>query len=537
MKDRIYLKDWLALKPYNSQSRTDSYYLNICNEVKSAIENHEQFFLLRNYMDKKEVDYLACFLTSYFEDLISQTNIWNSFVKVHYRMYKKHLPFYTLEVYFEEEINIQDVSFLIWYFINSIQEERFVDPHHDFIISTAEGVMNTFEKAWDYAPENEYLKSLYKIDENENFYEVRELINRILFETYLFYPDTLMRLNRKELDIIEESSSNENLINFLIENKEDTTHQICTRLLCMKGKEWAAEILADYQHAEDFKNMTERIRGFFLYKGQDINDIFIEHIASGRRFKLTKKSFDGSDDLDQVDTIMFMGIVKWKNEWWFSGIFFTVPFDADLILDEKNSLESRRQVDFLQDQIEKEDVLDLQLKAFKKNNNGFQIAFIFSDEIPDFVNRYVSNFNKSLKLSDKEREEANQRTKQEGLLDINEKMIENEEDETPELSLAFFNPKSGLEFAFNVNCAFPLPNNPFYDPDDSDEDVMFLLMSDEISAELVLFCIENCKNDLPFFKDGKGKNWLNDLDFLLRFWKKNNYFSKPSITFTGEENT
>jgi hypothetical protein len=99
----------------------------------------------------------------------------------------------------------------------------------------------------------------------------------------------------------------------------------------------------------------------------------------------------------------------------------------------------------------------------------------------------------------------------------------------------FFNPKSGLEIALAVNCAFPLPNNPFFNVEDSEEDIMFLLISDEMSTELAMFCIDNCKNNLPFFKEGVGKRYLDDIDFLLRFWKKDNYLAKPSITYTGQE--
>jgi hypothetical protein len=48
-----------------------------------------------------------------------------------------------------------------------------------------------------------------------------------------------------------------------------------------------------------------------------------------------------------------------------------------------------------------------------------------------------------------------------------------------------------------------------------------------------MYCIDNCKSKLPFFKDGDGKSYLKDIDFLLRFWKKENYHTKPAITFTG----
>ncbi len=536
MKKGIYIKDWLVLKPYIKQTVTDSFYLKICNEVKKAIITNKQSFVLQSYLSKKDIDFLSCFLTSYLEDIISDTNIWNSFVNTHQRLYKKQLPFYILDEYYEKEINPQDICFLIWYFINTVQEEKFIAPFNNFIVETAEKVMDVFDEAWDYAPENEYLKSFYQIDENEtDFYIARNLIDTILFKSYLFAPDTLRKLIEQEVEIMEEKDDDENLLMFLNENRDVTMHSTHTRLLGLKGKEWVSEILeSSHPLSKDYQNMTQKISGFFLYKRQDNFNIFIEHIASGKKFDLTKKSFDHYDSLKKIDTILFMGIIQWKDEWWFSGIFFKQPFNPDLILDEKNSLKSRMAVNFLDHQKqETSDVLNKQLKAFIDFNNGSQIAFISSNSIENFIRSYTEFFNNSLNLSAKEIEEAKQRAQKDGFFDM-EKELEDFSEES-ETALVFFNHKSGVEIAFDVNSAFPLPNNPFFEVENSEDDIMFLLMSKEMSTELALFCIENCKNDLPFFNEGIGELYLDDIDFLLRFWKKDNYYSKPSITFTGQD--
>lgn len=538
MEKRIYIKKWLELKPYESQIVTDNYYLKLSNAVKHAIITNKQSFILQRYLDKKNIDYLACFLTSYFEDIISETKIWDTFVKTHLQLYKKQLPFYMLDEHYEEEINSQDISFLIWYFLNTVQEDKFIAPFNDFIIETSEKVMGVFVKEWDYAPENKYLRSFYQIDENEtDFYVARNLINTILFKSYLFYPDTLLKLREQELKIIEESKDEENIMMFLNENRDSTLHNSHTRLLSLKGKEWAAKILGDkHQLSSDFLNISQRIRGYFLYKGQDESDIFIEHIASGKKFELTKKSFDHSDTLKEIDSILFMGIAKWKEEWWFSGVFFQQPFNPDLILDEKNSFQSRMTVNFIDHQRKDTDeLLEMQFTAFKSFNNGSQIAFLPSEKIDDFYKEYMEFFNNSLQLSKKEIKEAKQRVRKDGFFDINDES--KSFSEVSETGLVFFNPKSGCEIALAVNSAFPLPTNPFYKDENSDEHVKRLLMDENISTELVMYCINKCKTELPFFKKGVGKTYLDDIDFLLRFWKKDNYNAKPSITYTGHSDS
>ncbi len=536
MNKRIYIKEWLLFKPYDKQISTDHYYLKLSNDVKQVIINNKQSFILRMYLENEDFSSLACFLTSYFEDIISETNIWSSFVNVHKRLYKKQIPFYNLDEYYEEEINLQDVSFLIWYFINTIQGEKFISPHNDFIIRIAENVMDVFEEAWDYAPENEVLKSYYQIETLEDdFYIARSLIDTVLYKTYLFHTDTLLTLKENEIEIIQDSKNRENIMALLNENRDAKLHKSHTRLLGLTGKKWVTEIIGfDHPLRADFLNISQKIRGFFLYKGQDQYDIFIEHIASGKKFKLTKKSYDNSDSLKEVDTIIFMGIVKWKEEWWFSGMQIQTPYSPKLVLDEKKSIESRKAVNFLDYQTKDvSEVIEKQCKAFKDFNNGQQIAFMPSDKIDEFVKGFIEFFNKSLNLSDKEQKEAKERSLKYDFFGIDNKT--EKYSEVFETGLVFFNTKSGVELAFEVNSAFPLPNNPYFEKELSEDHVWKLMMDESISTELAMFCIENGKTKLPFFNSDTWKTYLKDIDFLLRFWKKDNYFSKPEITFTGQD--
>ena len=537
MEKKIYIKEWLELKPYDNQTGTDGYYLKLSNAVKQAIKTNKQSVFLQVYLDDEELNSLACFLTSYFEDLISGTNIWNTFVKIHQRLYKKQLPFYILDDYYEGEINLQDISFLIWYYINTVQHEKFVAPFNDFIVETAEKIMDVFDEAWEYAPENTTLKSFYHIDEKEtDFYVCRTLIDTILFKSYLFYPDTSLNMGDQGHEIMEKfnGENHDHILSALNEMRDNLLHKAHTRLLGLNGKDWAADILGkDHPLYDDFINISPKINGFFLYKGEDDHYIYIEHIASGKKFDLLKDSFNYSQSI-KTDTILYLGIVKWRSEWWFSGVSFRQPFDADLILDEKNSIEKRASVNFIDHQSEAtNELLEMQFKAFKEFNNGSQIAFMPSEKIMDFSKRYIDFFNDKLNLSEKEVEEAKQRAKNDGFLGNDDEL--GNLSGIAETGLVFFNPKSGVEVALGVNSAFPLADNPYFVKEHSEEHILHLLLDKSMSTELVRFCIDNCKAKLPFFKKGVGKMYLDDIDFLLRFWKIDNYHTKPEITYTGKE--
>jgi hypothetical protein len=535
MDKRIYLRNWLELKPYKKQTVTDSYYLKVCNDIKKLITTNKQSLILYMYLDEDDIDLLACFLTSYFEDLISETNIWKSFTQAHKRLYKKQLPFYAVDEYYEEETNPQDISFLIWYFLNTVQEEKFISPFNTFIVETAEKIAGVFDDLWEYAPVNEFLKSFYRIDQNEqDFYVARKLIDTVLFNTYLFYPDTSLKLKKQEIEILDKSYDHEHLAMILNENRDRILHKAHTRLLSFKGKEWVSEILGEnHLLTKDFLNISKKVQGLFLYKGQDENNIYIEHIASGKKFNLTMKSFDYSHTLKEVDTILYMGIAQWKDEWWFSGVFFQQPYNPDLILDEKNSLESRMEVNFLDHQSQDTaSILKNQLSAFKDFAGGSQIVFLPSDSIEEFYKGYIEFLNNSLKLTEKEIQYAKQRARNDGFFGTNDK--NRDFSEVSETGLVFFNQNSGCEIALSVNSAFPMSSNLYFKEEDSEEHVLSLMMDESLSTELAMFCIDNCKNKLSFFNKGIEKKYLDDIDFLLRFWKKDYYHTKPSITFTGQ---
>ena len=99
---------------------------------------------------------------------------------------------------------------------------------------------------------------------------------------------------------------------------------------------------------------------------------------------------------------------------------------------------------------ETQELLNEQLKAFIDFNQGSQIAFMETGKIEAFVQNYVQYFNTTLKLTDKEIEEARKRTRADGYFG-DEDNREVDFTENAETGLVFFNPKSGFEMALNFN--------------------------------------------------------------------------------------
>jgi len=532
---KIFIKEWQSLKPYEEYSITDIYYLKLSNKFKEILFI-KYIDVFESILDESDINLLSCLLASYFEDIISETNIFVAFTNKHKELYGKRLPFFDTTEYYEEEVNIQDIQFLIWYFLNTIQYVKFINPHKQEFYDIATDIIQILDEEYEYAPENQVLKKYYSLDKNESdYYIVRDVIDIVLFRSYFFHTDTKQKLLEVEQEIIEKSKNDEFLLSYLRDARDEVLFSSRTKILSLPGQEWLAEILGKkHPLYRDFLAISPKIKGYFLYKGQDKKHVFIEHIASGKKFNLTKKSFDQGYKLTKIDTIVYIGIVRWKNEWWFSGIFFPMDYNADLILDEKNSIQSRRQVDFLYSESKEiTEALNQQYQIFLDFNNGKQVAFLPADQVNDFVSKYYTFYNDSLNLSKKERKEAINRAKKDGFFGGNDTKVIGKIDQDIETALVFFNPKSGLEVSFEVNSAFPVKENPYFNEEKTKEHILRLFMAKNISPELVHYCVDNYKNKLPFFKTFEGKFLLKDIDFLLRFFKEAEYHSVPQISFMG----
>ncbi len=530
-KDRIYIKHWLALKPQGYNGNTDLYYLKIANQVYSNLIPSSKT-ILSQYLSKDDLFLFCCFLTSYFEDVISQINIWRAFKVMYKELYDKNLPFYPIKVdYFDEEINFDDVAFLTWYFLNTTQENKFFSPYNNFILNIATTSMKVFDEAYEYAPENKRLKKLYTLNnKNIDYYTTRSYLQLVYFESYLFNTDIKFDFDNDILDTIEEyeEENPESIPSLLREITEEYTFNRSSTLLSLKAKDWAKSILGkEHPEYHSINAISDKITGSFFYVNQNENDIILKHIASNIEFNVTKKSFDYYENLSE-DDIIYIGLVKWNNEWWFSGNFSTSDFDADLILDLKNSNQARLDVSSLYNTSEINDILKKKEKVFLAFNNS-PIAFLKANTIASFSSKYFEFYNQSLGLSDIEKKEVKQRTLDDGYFG-NDPNFEDFDSDEP--VIVFFNPKSGLEFYFDIINAFPDINNPFF-TEESYDDIMHLLLSPTYSKELILYFVSTYKDKLTFFKNEPYKSYLEDLDFLLRFWKKGNYHTKSSIIPIG----
>lgn len=120
--NKLYTKDWLKLHPYKQVDSVDQYYTKIANQI---------YLILKKTLQDKNTEFmgdLSLRIAAWFEDVISRTGIWETFTEQCERLYGSRLPFYPLgDDYYPDEVNVEDIRFLLWHFYQRQITERFLN--------------------------------------------------------------------------------------------------------------------------------------------------------------------------------------------------------------------------------------------------------------------------------------------------------------------------------------------------------------------------------------------------------------------------
>ncbi len=95
--------------------------------------------------------------------------------------------------------------------------------------------------------------------------------------------------------------------------------------------------------------------------------------------------------------------------------------------------------------------------------------------------------------------------------------------------MIFFNRETGMQMAFGYNDLVPDPDNSWYIDHETDYETgngaMRLLCSSYISGDWMHYMVDNYNiPGLDFQGEGGRELLLDNLDFMLCFWKRKGYY-------------
>jgi len=523
--------DWLKFHPYDSIDATDTYYINLSTRI---LQMFNRSSLTSDFFEgQNDAKNFACYLAAYFEDVISETRMFATFRKIHEKLYGKHLPFYDLteEDYYEDEVNLRDIHFLFWYYfsVKFIESEQLTDPFWENIPEInliIDRIYNLFESEFENAPINKKLHDfIFQFDDNEVL-TVRKKLEYVAQKSYLHS----VYFSKRFAEMCEKYMQNGRLVLteegniHLYDQRINYIFNDCLPLFAILANEYYAELLAEeHPYYQLIKHISKRKFGYFLPINKESDRLIIKHIPSNKEIVLSKEMVTFPDYmLHENETILCIGIVEWSdNVWQMMGSGF--------LLDEEQIVHNPELDSIFADDLKRE-TIENQKEAFLQATGGKYIKYVKGkEEYCQFITETTRIYTKIV----------NPQTTDKEIDELMQPFIENQNKmEIPfaqdEPITIFFNEKSGMETYYdNVTRCLSDKYNPYYVNGET-FDWETLITIGTFSKEFIHYILENKIINLTLDEEIHSYTMYDtineNLDFLLRFYRRNLYWSEPEVS-------
>jgi len=389
--DKIVQKDWIQLHPLKLHSTTDFYYIQLSNKIftlllKDKTVNEFPTSLKRQF---------ALTATAYFEDVISKIGLWSAIRKIHFEKHGKYIPFIdTTDEYQLDEINLEDVQFLIWTIFQrdvlECDELRFINIENPLLRYVSLIVYGVLDAEYETAPENETLyNAVHSANLATDYFLFREFLKWLHYDSYLSeeYPENEVR---NEIEDLKKTKNQE----YFYENKDALKYTLvhsliftspCSPMAILSSK-WLAEIVSDSKVKDIARAIAYRRFNNYRITGIDSKTIKVQLL-------------DGDTDILELDINSLNSTKGIKDKTtiscamtWFDGIWNVNGMASFGDIDEDDNLkDSINNV-----AIEKKEDDKLTYDFVLKNNNNSPIAY-FRDtkELSVFLLKLFPNSSKS----------------------------------------------------------------------------------------------------------------------------------------------
>ena len=460
---KLYPKEWMKWHPYKETDEVDHYYTGVANKIYKILHD--------SYIDKGDefLADMAFMLAAWFEDVISETHVWETFTGECERRYGSRLPFYKLDgEYYPDEINCEDVKFLIWHYLQTdFGGERIINPENPALAKAARQIFGMLCDEFEEAPQNERMQEFYgkQTFGPEDFFAYRNKLMWFHLNCYL----NIINKNRLSDDMYKlcsESVNDDERINMISHSLVvNYSFQSRLNLMSLTSAEWFALILKNNGNESGPWDNIEAC-GDNIYKlvRQDEDFIYAESLCGEKKEYVIKK--------DSIDLLMLKAfvsgetmfrtmLVRYGGAYWQNGLM--------QIKDDKDTDEWNTDINELEHTLTHDNQKAV-FENFMKAGGGKFFVFVKSrEEMKDFLcnkMKYETNPNIILPYVGKDG------------------------------AMLMASPLTGLHIQMrHVNCICS-PDNPFYDKEEAKKNAfMFVVNPDVVPYDM--YCVLWDKGMLP----------------------------------------
>ena len=485
---KIYPKKWLELHPYKQTNSVDQYYVGIANEIHKRLYSST---IADAFEEEENIRYTSLCLAAWFEDVISQTGIWQAFTAECRKRYGAYLPFYPIKGdYFPDEINLEDIRFLLWHHIQYLcRGISAINPENPGIEQTAQEIYGLLAEEYETAPENERMQEFlyHSAMGEEDFFHYREILDWFHYQCYFNIENVAQCRDEAERLLDDEKITPEMAETLIYATRTSLTFKGRRNLLSLTSPEWLALIGKAHPEHQLWGKVKVRKNSCYLLEKEDDRYLYVKDLCSEDEgeFKITKKSLNLSAirSREVGKSTLICELIYFGNAWWQCG----------MLLENKYNQKMAEYVDDLTKQKEKTNE-KAAFHDFIKASGGKSFVFCQSqEEISDFL---LNKMDYNLK---------------EGL-DIPRINTENG-------AMLMANPHTGLHIQFKLCECIKSPDNPNYNKEEAEKNaIMFIVNPDIIPYQLS--CILQDEGMLPdaYLNNLQGKEYGQE------FIRKNAHF-------------
>ena len=485
---KIYPKKWLELHPYKQTNSVDQYYVGIANEIHKRLYSST---IADAFEEEENIRYTSLCLAAWFEDVISQTGIWQAFTAECRKRYGAYLPFYPIKGdYFPDEINLEDIRFLLWHHIQYLcRGISAINPENPGIEQTAQEIYGLLAEEYETAPENERMQEFlyHSAMGEEDFFRYREILDWFHYQCYFNIENVAQCRDEAERLLDDEKITPEMAETLIYATRTSLTFKGRRNLLSLTSPEWLALIGKAHPEHQLWGKVKARENSCYLLEKEDDRYLYVKDLCSEDEgeFKITKKSLNLSAirSREVGKSTLICELIYFGNAWWQCG----------MLLENKYNQKMAEYVDDLTKQKEKTNE-KAAFHDFIKASGGKSFVFCQSqEEISDFL---LNKMDYNLK---------------EGL-DIPRINTENG-------AMLMANPHTGLHIQFKLCECIKSPDNPNYNKEEAEKNaIMFIVNPDIIPYQLS--CILQDEGMLP----DAYLNSLQRKEYGQEFIRKNAHF-------------
>ena len=323
---KIYTKDWMTYLPYRKSDEVDTYYVKVANKIASILKVLEE----ENDFSEADIHSISLYLTSWFQDIISNIGIWKTFTAECKKRYDMTVPFIDPEWeddYDSEDINIDDIHFLLWHYCQCIKskEGAVLNPENPGIESLAEDIYDYLFEEYEIAPENQRLYNLFygKTFGKDDFYEFRNILEWFHFCSYVGFEN---REEMQNLMLMLQQQQNPSQIDLNLMAyglKQDIIQESRKNLLSWTSVEWLAHLGETHPETAIWADCKTYPHGSFLYQGEEGECILVQDLMEQekellhiRKDSLNEATLKG---LKKGESTIDCSLIYYGGAWWQSG--------------------------------------------------------------------------------------------------------------------------------------------------------------------------------------------------------------------------